>query len=272
MNPITKALSDISYRIPKDILVEVFTPKTFLWREAPTNYEDQIRDLVIRARVMVDCDLVGGTEVFLPLWDVPAQTLATDRLVTVYRIPKDKTQGRYITSVISLSYLNGPSAAYMNAANSFSPCSVTDVNIAGKAMMDAASSLPVPSTAKVQLIGENVVMVKDTVLASGVGLLRCILANDENFSHLQVRSIPYFSRLCELAVKSYIYNNYTITMDRGRIEGGAEIGRFREVIDGYADAEEMYQTYLLETWQKTAFMNDRESFERLMRTMIGAYR
>lgn len=272
MNPITKALADVSFKIPREILIEVFAPKTYIWRNQPINYEEQIRNLVIRSRVMVDCDMVGGTEVFIPLWDVPSQVLATDRLVTVYNIPKSKTQGRTITSVLSLSYVNGPSAAYMNTSNAFDPCTVTDVNIAGKAMVDALSSLPIPSSAKVQLIGENTVMVKDTVVASGVGLLRCILANDENFSHLQIRSIPYFSRLCELAVKSYIYNNYAITLDRGRVEGGFEIGKFKEIVDTYSDAEEMYQEYLLNTWQKVAFMNDRESFERFTKTMIGAYR
>ena len=117
MNPITKALSDISYRIPREILIEVFSPKSYFWRDQPINYEEQIRNMVIKSRVMVDCDLVGGTEVLISLYGVPSQTLSTDRLVTVYNIPKDKTQGRSITSVISLAYVNGPSAAYMNAAN-----------------------------------------------------------------------------------------------------------------------------------------------------------
>ena len=61
-------------------------------------------------------------------------------------------------------------------------------------------------------------------------------------------------------------------MDKGRLEGGAELGRFREVIDSYSDAEEQYQDYLLNTWQKVAFMNDRESYERFTKMMIGAYR
>ena len=272
MNPITKALSDISYRIPREILIEVFAPKSYLWRDSPINYEEQIRNIVIRSRVMVDCDLVGGTEVLISLFGVPSYTVASDRLVTVYNIPKDKTQGRTIISVLSLAYVNGASAAYMNTANSFDPCTVTDMAVAGAAMMNAMGSLPVPSSAKIQLIGENTVMIKDTVTASGTGLLRCLLANDENFSHLQIRSIPYFTRLCELATKAYIYNEYTIKMDKGRIEGGAEIGRFREIVDGYADAEEMYQEYLLNTWQKVSFMNDRESFERLLKMQIGAYR
>lgn len=272
MNPITKALSEIAFRIPRDILIEVFTPKQYMWRDQPINYEEQIRNIVIRSRVMVDCDLVGGTEAFISLSDVPQQHTDVDRLITVYHIPKHKTQGRSITSVLSLSYVTAGASVYMNNALNFDPCSVTDPLMAGRAMMDNMSSLPIPSTAKVQLIGENTVMVKDSIVAPSTGILRCILANDENFSHLQVRSIPYFCRLCELATKSYIYNQYIITLDRGRLEGGAEIGRFREVIDSYSDAEEMYQEYLMNTWRKVAFMNDRESFERFTKLMIGGYR
>ena len=272
MNPITLAVNSIKYKIPKEILIEVFAPKVYNWFATQANYEEELTRIVIRGRVMVDCDLVGGTEVFIALWDVPSQVLSTDRLMTVYHIPKSKTQGRTITSVLSLSYVSGAASSYMNTANAFDPCTVTDLNLAASAMLDAAGGTPLPSSAKVQLIGENTVMVKDTVTSAGVGLLRCILANDENMSNIQPRSIPAFSKLCELAVKSYVYNQFIITMDKGRLEGGAELGRFREVIDSYSDAEEQYQDYLLNTWQKVAFMNDRESYERFTKMMIGAYR
>lgn len=272
MNPITKALSDISFRIPKEILIEVFAPKTFYWDNRPINYEEQIKNLVIRSRVAVDCDLVGGTEVFISLWHVPAQSIADDRLITVYRIPKEKTQGRSIISVLSMSYISPTMAAKVDKGLSFTDCSATELNVAGMAVMDSFGSMPNAFNSRVQLIGENVVMVKDTIMPSGTGLLRCVLGNDENMSHIQVRSFPFFSRLCELATKAYIYNNYTVTLDRARIEAGAEIGRFKEIVDSYADAEEMYQDYLKNTWQKVAFMNDRESFERFTRMMVGAYR
>ena len=272
MNPITKALSDISYRIPREILIEVFAPKSYLWRDSPINYEEQIRNIVIRSRVMVDCDLVGGTEVLISLFGVPSYTVASDRLVTVYNIPKDKTQGRTIISVLSLAYVNGASAAYMNTANSFDPCTVTDMAVAGGAMMNAMGSLPVPSSAKIQLIGENTVMIKDTVTASGTGLLRCLLANDENFSHLQIRSIPYFTRLCELATKAYIYNEYIVRLDMGELYAGQNLGRIKEIIESYADANEMYKTYLKESWTKVALMNDRESWTRHLRLIMGGTR
>lgn len=272
MSPIQYAIAQIRYRIPEAILIEVFAPKTYLFRQEPIGWQEQVLNRVLRARVMTDCDLVGGTEVIIPLGNAHREVVETDMLATVYHIPKSMTGGRTITSVLSLSYASKSMIAQTGMVGMYDPCSVTEANIAGRAMIDAMSGIPMVSTAKVQLIGENTVLVRNAVLQSASGNLRCILSNDENLSHLQVRSYPAFARLCELAVKSYIYNEYSIILDRARIEGGAEIGRFKEIVDSYSDAEEMYQEYIKTVWQKTAFMNDRESFERFTRMMTGTYR
>lgn len=272
MNPISKALADLKFRIPTEILIEVFAPKSYRWIDSTIGYEEQIKNLVIRQKVLVDCDLVGGNEVTISLAGVPMQYLDTGRLSSVYRIPKDRTQGRSITSVLSIAYISGNEGPLLGAGMAFNNCSVTDTLMAGKAVMDAASTVPLVSTAKVQLIGENTVLVTDSSYMPGVGLLRCLLANDENLSHLQLRSYPKFSKLVELAVKSYIYNNYSIALDTGKIVGGYEIGKFREIVDSYADAEQMYEDYLKEVWQKVLFMNDRTSFERDIRMRIGSFR
>jgi hypothetical protein len=142
----------------------------------------------------------------------------------------------------------------------------------GAAVMDAMGHIPVTSTARVQLIGENVVMVRDTAILPANIYLRCVMANDENFSHLQMKSYRNFADLVVLAVKAYVYNEYVIRMDMAELYGGQQLGRFKEVVDQYADAEELYQTYLTEKWQKVAFMNDQESHTRFLRTIIGGQR
>ena len=242
----------------------------FRSRDTPVTMDEQIINQVIRPRVMVDCDLVGGTEALVSLEGLSPEI--TDRFVMVFHIPKDRTQGRSITSVLSLSYLNASAAQQLTSQGNYLPCSVTPSLVAGKAVMDAMNLQPVPSSARVQLVAENTVMIREVQAITGTGLLRCILGNDENFSHLQMRSIPYFCKLCELAVKAYIHNEYTIKLDKARIEGGFELGRFKEVVDMYADSEQQYEEYLLGTWQRVAFMNDRESHERLIRTMLGGFR
>lgn len=270
MNPIQKAIDELRFRIPREILRQVFRPVPLNWRATPVSTDEQILNTVIRPRVMIDCDIVGGTEVFISLEGLTPQV--TDRLVTVYHIPKDRTDNRVITSVLSLTWVTATAAAYMSADANFKPCSVSPLMTAGQALLNAAGPTPTPSTAKVSLIAENTVMIRDTVGISGFGFLRCFLGNDENFSHLQIRSIPYFCRLVELATKSFIYNEYVIELDRGKVQGGYEIGKFKEIIEQYADAETMYQEYLLGTWSRTAFMNDREAHERFIKLQLGGLR
>ena len=138
--------------------------------------------------------------------------------------------------------------------------------------MNAMSSIPVTSTARVQLIGENVVMVRDTVLLPANIYLRCIIANDENMSHLQLKSYRDFANLGVLAVKAFIYNDYVIKMDLGELSGGQVIGRFKEIIDTYSESEELYQTYITEKWQKISFQQDHEQMGRFLKLLIGGCR
>jgi hypothetical protein len=91
-------------------------------------------------------------------------------------------------------------------------------------------------------------------------------------SHIQMRSYRPFCRLVELAVKAYIYNDQVIEVDIGKIRGGQEIGKFKEIVEEYKDAEEQYQEFLATTWQKVAYMNDNETFNRFVRSLIGGYR
>ena len=270
MNAIRIAIDEIRYRIPRDILRAVFiTPYQGYYAKAQS-LDDCILNAVIRPRVMLSCDLVGGTEVTISLEGLTPQV--TNRLESIFKIPKDRTQNRTITSALSFSYMSVASAQYATMESQWMRGSVSPSMVAGRAMMDAASPMPVPSTARVALIGENTVMIRESVAVGGFGWLRCILGNDEQMSNLQVRSIPDFCKLCELAVKSYIYNEYSIELDRGRVEGGFEIGKFKEIVEQYADAEAMYQEYLTTRWAKVAFANDRESYERHIRRMIGGYR
>lgn len=270
MNPISKAISEVMFRIPSSILKEAFSLKNYSWRDGPVSIDEQIRNLVIRDRVLIDCNLVGGVEAIIPIDNLPVEMI--DAYSNVYHIPKSLTQGRSIIAVLSVGYASASLQGMSGGLGGIRPNTVTAVTMGGQAMMDAMSPIPVSSTARVQLIAENTVMVKDTNALISNGYLRCVLANDDNMGHLQMKSILPFCELVVRAVKSYVYNEYIIKMDRAQLSGGQDLGRFKEVIDAYADSDDLYREYLKTTWAKIAFMNDRESMTRHMRTMTGSFR
>lgn len=266
MFAIAKSLDEIRYRIPIQILESVFLPRTRWSRtnDALVNIDQQLLALVIRPRVLVDCNLVGGTEAYINLEGIPFER--TNDFTSIYNIPKARTQGRSITSVLNVTFTD-PSkvSSYGIGAN----VQNTTMLQLGSAVMDAMSNIPVTSTAKVQLIGENVIMVQDTVVLPANIYLRCILANDENMNHLQLKSYRDFSTLVVYAVKAYIYNFKIVDIDMAELHGGQALGKFKEIIDSYADAEDNYQTFLRDKWEKIAFMNSQESYTRLLKSILS---
>lgn len=267
MMAIQRAIDEVRFRIPKPILDTVFIQRDRRWRSTPASIDQHLLNEVIRPRVLVDCNLVGGTEVFIPLQQVPVERV--DEMTFVYRIPKSLTQNRSIMSVLNITFTD---PTKVNAYGIPVQNQHSALMQAGNAVVDAMSSIPVVSTAQVQLIGENVVMVQDTTILPNNVFLRAVLANDDNMSHLQLRSYRPFADLVVLAVKAYIYNEYNIQMGMGELVGGAMLGRFKDEVDKYADAEELYSTFLREKWQKIAFMNDSETHSRFIRMVVGGNR
>lgn len=268
MSAISKALSHIKFVIPHEVLQIVFINRLYKFNLNPISIDHSITTEVIRPRVLVDCNLIGGQEVFISLLGIPQYR--TNDYTVVIKIPKDRTDGRSINSVLNIT-MTDPTRLSSYATTQL--CQATPLLLMGQSVMDALGPIPITSTAYVQLIAENTIMVRDSIILPANSYLRCVLAMDEDLSHLQLRSYPAFSKLVEYAVKSYIFNQYIIQMDIAELQGGHNLGRFKEVVDSYSDAEENYQTYLKEVMQKVLFMNDLgESYKRTLKLLIGTQR
>lgn len=264
MNPIQKAIDNIKFKIPPQILQTVFINRFYHDRLQSVNIDENILTRVIRPRVLVDCNIVGGTQMLIDLAGL--ELITVDRFTQVVRIPKDRTQGRSIMSVLAVNYNHAN--ASMLSGNSPS-CGVNIITQQATALLNSVVPPKVVGTANCRLIGENVIEIRDTNRIAGYGSVRCVIANDENMSHLQPRSYFDFARLVEYAVKAYIYNEYTIEMDMGELSGGQQLGKFKDIIEGYSDANELYDTFLKEKFAKIQMMNDRESITRHIRSLVG---
>ena len=267
MDAIRKALDEIKFRIPMEILQAVFIKRTASRRIAPTNIDNEILATCIRPRVLVDCNLIGGMEVWVPLSGVVP--VSANIYTQVYHIPKTLTMGRSIISVINITF-NDPSNLSNYGNLSTNQTSIA-LSIAG-AVGDAQGAIPLTSSAAVQLIGENTVMIRDVNAIPSQVFLRCNLALDDNMSHLQLSVYPKFAKAVEYAVKAYIWTSYMIMMGTGELIGGQTIGVFKDIIDGYADAQQNYDDYLRDVLQKALYGNDQEKMKRLISMMSGGYR
>ncbi len=269
MNAIMNAIQDIKLTIPSQILDLVFGNREAFWKAAPESVDSRILSMVIRPRVLKDLNLVGGAEMLVSLQGVPCEIQPGNDYTMVYRIPKSRTNGRTIMSALNVTFSN-PGA--ISTVNPYVDASSSQLLNVASQLLDSMGTIPITSTAYVQLIGENVVMVRDTTMLPTNIYLRCVVANDENLNHLQHKSYRPFSQLCQHAVKAYIYNNHIIPMDMAELQGGQALGRIKEIIDSYSDQEELYQTFLTEKMQKIMLMNDGETWMRMLRMQISGQR
>lgn len=271
MNCISIAIEKTKYEIPPEILREAFQSKRYdpiarkFTRDNTigVSLESVIERLVVRARVITDINLSSGIETSIPLHGLTYQRI--DNWNIVYTIPKSITGGRTITAVYEASYGEGN----VNATNRLFPQNGSYLGEVARGIFMAESALPVISTANVSLINDNTVLISDANIVPGRMYLRCLVAHDPNLKTIKPSYYDVFSELVILATKAYVHNNLIIRLDEGEIEAGSALGRFREIVDGYADANQMYKDHLATKWKKASIMNDRDRYKRIQAMIVG---
>jgi hypothetical protein len=266
MNPITKALSDLKFKIPKPILELTFLPKIPFGTGRQRNLvslDYSIRDAVIEGRVLVDCNLVGGMEITIPLMNIQPEYAADYKVI--WRIPLSETQNRRITRVYSLIFGRGGVPTLTTPYGQ----GLSALEDAARGLLTSQTPIPQTSIANIQLIGENVVMAHMNLAPTSQLYLRCRIENDSELNNLPPTSALMFSKLVELATKAYIYNILYLELDRAELAGGSDLGRFTSIIEGYADSETLYQEYLTEHFRKILFMSDTMSHRRHLKSVTG---
>lgn len=263
MDLISKAISELLFTIPREILKLAYMDRAN-FRAAPISLEEQIRRKTIMARVYVDTNIVGGDTIIVDLRGLQPHQI--DKYNYVFDIPAERVNYRTILTALSVNYM-----AYNSVANtpiagaSGSSNQINDVSSGASRAMDSWSNIPIVSNAECIMVGHNSVMVRNHLITAGVVQLRCVVTNDERLSNISIRNAPAFSKLCNLAVKSFIYNELLISLDRGYLERGQELGVIKSYVEGLSDSEEMYQTFLREEWGAVGIINDRLTYEDLLR-------
>jgi len=277
MNPIQKAVDEVKFRIPRPILEKAFLDRLGSWRpNQRSSLDDLIINNVIRPRVLVDCNLVGGSQVLISLNGLPQEK--PTEYMTVIHVPKERTEGKSINSVLNVGFVGLAylaSWAGMNSAGSlatYGSSENTALMTATAGMMTAFDKIPMVSTARCELVAENTILIRDSINLTPDMTLRCVLSNDKDMNNLQLRAYRQFANLVEYATKAYIYNQLIIHMDQGELQGGQTLGIFKDIIMGYSEAEQNYQDYHRNVWEQVAFMQDDTTYMRYMKLIVGGNR
>ena len=268
MNIINNAVAELFFRIPQPLLQEAFKDPTHLWQQAPFNLDQAIINKVIKARVLIAANLVTGEAINVYLHAVTP--IFRDQYCVIYRVPAEQTQGREILSVLSISYMpySNNMGTYGLGQSNIGPLYSNDTGATFQQMAESYSSIPHTGSASADITGHNTIRITDPMRSMMGYILRCYVTNERWLSNFNPRSHPAFFRLVELAVKSYIYNTLRVRIDEAFLQGGQNLGVFKTIVEEYADAEEMYQTYLREDFSAVSHMNNRNQHERFLRMQI----
>lgn len=263
MNAINKALNEVRFNIPLEVLNVAFIEnEPYLARvnNQIISLDERIRNSVIKARVLVDCNMVGGVPIVIYL----SRCRINELLPGEYIIEVDKELTNYKSIVTVLSIVSN--FGYVNTASfGYTSPLLTSANN----MYNNLSNETIMQSSRLELIGDNTILVKDPSMYLFNTAMRCVVENDENMANLNPRFIPAFAKLVVLATKSYIYNRCKVKLDQAYLYGGHELNSITEFIDGYSDAESMYQEYLHLEFKKIMYMNPSSNMTRWVRSMFG---
>lgn len=276
MDIIRNSIAEVKRRINKHVLDKAFVKRDFSYRFTnQSSVDDQILTMVIRPRVLVDCNILGGVMAMIPLDGLPVDK--PNHVTTIIHIPKTRTNNKSIISVSNVNYYDlGVSGLYSGAAGYGYNSSIdmgenTAAMNAALGIMASLDRIPITSTSDTQLVAENTIMIKDVFAMPPSAVLRCTLENDDQLSNIQPRSYHDFFQLVEFAVKAHIYNELIVDIDMGELQGGQTLGIFKQIVEGYADAEQNYQDKL-KAWMAISIMNDTPAFHRFIKLTVGANR
>lgn len=279
MQALVYAINEIRHQIPEQLLhagmmIDEQEQTAYL-----TSLDEKILRKVLKKRVLIDANIVGGVEMVIPLNGI--QPSFHENFYTVYNIAPELTNNREIISALSLAFM--PASGYfgqvgshfgstsgmsgtsvLSGHNSFNPV----MGVADR-IGNAASSTGVLSNAHLEIVAYNTILVYAHYRTLANFGIRVVVENDSNLNNLQPRSYKNFSRLCVLGVKAYLYNKLIIAINSGYLSGGQELGMFKSILENYASAEEEYATYLREVWASVAFMNDNTRHSRYLMGMLN---
>jgi len=261
---ISVMLNEMYFNIPREIINLAFTQNNN-YRNPSTSVDEEITTEVLRKRVLVDLNLASQETVNIPLQF--CELVYRDISKIAYFIPKTLTNGRSIISVhntLSNFYMNGD-IALSNRSDVFGS-SILDTALKMQSNLD---SVNITQTSRIDLIGENTILIDEGLISDMAVSVTVVLENDSNLNNINPRAIKVLAEGFVLAVKAHIYVNTIINLNKGMVYGGHELSIIKDIIDEYKDSNQEYNEWYKTKWKKAAFTQNDKSMDKYVSMMIG---
>lgn len=214
-----------------------------------TNYtfSSFVSDAIMRDIILPEANLSAGRVKTFPLRNEWLETTTSDHggyagddgPYSLYRIPPEARDGKPISNILTVQY---PYNTYLGGGINSS-----DIGLGGYCLLDQLDEVLNSYTLarprnhpNATLLSGDLVKISPSQYSVMNWLLTCRISYDETFNNLHDNAIPILANLVMYATKQWIYTNLIIDIDRACMETGADIGTIKSIIEGYADAGNLY--------------------------------
>lgn len=256
-------MNEIHFSIPREILDLAFN-KSGNYRNPSTTIDDEISTEVFKKKFLVDLNLASQEEAIIPLSS--CECIYADTAKTGFYIPKTLTEGRSIVSVHNIL-----SGFHLHGDSTLTNHKLTGSTILDNSMtiMNSLDNVNIRQTSRIELIGENTVLIDEGMLEHLAINITVVLENEANLNNINPKAFKTLAEGAVLAVKQYIYNTTIININKGVLYAGHELSIIKDIIEEYREAINDYQEWYNAKWKKVAFMQNDKSMDKYISMMIG---
>lgn len=246
-NPLDYALKAIARKIPRQMLELALRHYNYTNDEHLTLTAFLIKEIIDGA-VLVDANLTSGRVKTIPLrseWieSAPrdhAGMAGDDGEYTLFRIPPEYRDNMPITMVLAVQY----------PFNSYGGNGMADLSIGlgGYSLNDQINevlnsyTLANPRNHPVaELLDGDLIRLTPSQYAQANWLLTVRIAYDDQFTSMDISSIPVLANLAVMATKQWCYTNLRIPADRAVQETGMDLPTITGMLDEWRDIDQLYQ-------------------------------
>lgn len=267
-NTINNILRHLYGLIPKEILELTFEPQ-----KNNRTLDSMIKEIIIVDKVLYHCNLFHGKSTKIALKEDYLKNIDDSTIFSptpgdysVYRIPPEAREYRAITVVIDLAY---PSSLALNSSYPYSFLSGRSVaNGIDEALSSFTHTPSFISPTPILLDGDQgIIRLTPPMSMHTDWILSCYLAHDKDFTNIGTNMIMPISDMTVYGCQAYIYNHMIVKLNQGYLQGGLQLEAVKNIIEGYADSYEKFETAL--TRYRGASVYSKESLIDFLSLVMG---